>query len=136
VRLLPLLAAIPIVVGAAMLVAARVMRRREPELRRSGTAAIGTIVDNQVQTGPDGQSVYLPVVHFTTETGRKVRAVGDTPGRRAFLTDRPIAVVYDPRRPKDITVGPGRSRVYAVGGATFLFIGAVLTALVLWLANA
>ncbi len=134
--LLPLLAGIPLVVGVAMLVASRVMRGREPELRRTGMAAIGTIVDNEEQTGPDGATTFLPVVHFTTDSGRKVRAVGDTPGRRAFLTDRQIAVVYDPKRPKEITVGPGRSRVYAVGGATFLFIGAVLTALTVWLQSA
>lgn len=113
--------------GAIGMVAAGVRSRlTEPELRRTGEGAVGTIVDSRSTTDESGRVVYHPVVTFRTQRGRSVRAVGDTVSVRPFPTDKAIAVVYDPRKPQTVLTGPARSRTYIVGGVVFAVIALAL----------
>lgn len=125
-RFLALLGVFPAAGALAMVLSWLRTRRAEPELRRAGTPTIGTVIDNQGVTTATGETVYRPVVRFTTDRGRPVRAVGDTVARRAFPIDSTIAVVYDPARPQDIVTGPGRPRTYLVGGIVFAVIAVIL----------
>jgi len=121
-----LLSVFPTLGAVWMLGAALVVRRNEPELRRTGSVTMATIVDNKPATTEAGERVYHPVVRFTTDRGRTVRAVGDLVGRRAFATDKPVVVVYDPARPRSVLVGSGRFRTYLVGAGVFAVIALVL----------
>lgn len=121
-----LLAAFPALGAVGMVIAAVRARLHEPELRRTGEVAIATIVDSRRVTSDDGRVLFHPVLKFVTERGRSVRAVGDISSPRPFITDRTMAVVYDPRKPQTVLVGPGRSRAYLVGAVVFGVISVIL----------
>lgn len=101
-------------------------RRAEPELRRTGTRTVGTVVDNRSVTTPAGETGYRPVVRFATERGRKVRAVGDTLARRPFPVDSSIAVVYDPKDTQQILTGPGSTQTHLVAAIVFAVIAVII----------
>lgn len=133
--MLYVLAALPLFFGIGMLIAARRAQATEGELRRAGRQATGTIVGNEEHPGSGGAVEYRPVVQFSTDTGRRVRATGDTRSPRPFLVDRGVLVTYNPQRPKEIVLGPSRARMYSVGGWVFLVIGVLVIALLVWLAT-
>lgn len=116
---------LPSLLGLGMLVGASRARRRRSPVRKGGTSAIGTVVDNRSEP-PAPLGWYLPVVEFRTANGRRVRAVGDLPARRPYRDGLSIGVVYDPRNPQRIAVGAERSRVLVVGGAVCLVISSLM----------
>ncbi|MFN8080875.1 MAG: DUF3592 domain-containing protein [Kineosporiaceae bacterium] len=130
-RFLLLLAAFPALGAVAMVMAAVRSRLTEPELRRTGEPAVATIVDSRRETLDDGRVAYRPVLTFATQRGRSVRAVGDTSSPRPFLTDKSVTVVYDPRKPQTVLVGPSRSRTYLVGAVVFGAIAVIMVGVAL-----
>lgn len=126
-------AALPFLIAAGFIVRGLRVRGAETDLRRTGTATTGTVVENQNESRTDGTTIYRPVVEFTTATGRRVKAVGDTPARRSWVTGSVIAVVYDPQRPTRITTGPGASQRYLVAGGLFLVFGVLASLVVRWI---
>ncbi len=134
---------LPALLGLGMLLAASRARSRQADspLSERGLQAVGTVVDNRqiLEAGsrndPAAAPVgwYLPVVEFTTESGRLVRAVGDQAARRAYRLSTPIAVRYDPSRPQQVSVGADRARLLTVGGLVALAIAAGLAVLLLTL---
>lgn len=121
---------LPVVIGLGMLLSAPRARGGRSPVRQGGVRAIGTVVDNR-QEPPAPPGWYLPVVEFRTATGRQVRAVGDQPARRPYRDGLAIAVVYDPRDPKRVTVGADRARLFVVGGLVSLAIGVAMAVVLL-----
>ncbi|MFC3987498.1 DUF3592 domain-containing protein [Actinoplanes siamensis] len=122
---------VPATAGLAVIISGLHCWFRAQRLARAGERAVATVVDNQVEPLSEGTTHFLPVVRFTTRTGREVRTVlTDQRGNRSHPAGAQHTVAFDPDRPDTAiaTVGAGTGAVGAVilGAVLLLFAGGVL----------
>ncbi|WP_328990473.1 DUF3592 domain-containing protein [Kribbella sp. NBC_01245] len=115
-----------VVAGAAGVLAAGVLARRERRLTR-GFAATGQLVAIEVdqKTTKSGISTYrYPVIRFHTADGREVQARSPYADAGGKAVGESIDVVYSPQDPAEFRVAG--SSLGLVGVAAFGTAGAVL----------
>lgn len=116
---------VPILAGAGFIVAAVRRRVRHRRLSATGERATAVVVDNQVESRGDGETLFRPVVEFTTATGNRLRTVVPGLGKsRSHLVGAPIAVVFDPESPAAVMPAEARTGafVFAIGFGVFFIV--------------
>jgi Protein of unknown function (DUF3592) len=108
---------------------------RSRRLAESGQAAMGTIVDNQMQSHQQarvaGQAAYgsysymtfRPVVAFRTQMGQEIVAAAPTSSRTSYIKGTTVQIRYNPDDPTQMEITSGRGK--GSGGMVAIVTGIV-----------
>src|SRR5690349_597782 len=121
----------PAGVGLTMIAGGLRHWNRTRRLTDTGERALATVVDNQIESRRHGSMSFLPVVTFTTRSGREIRTIlTSQSSNRSHLPGTQQTVAFDPEHPDRpvATTGeiPRTAGALIVGSVFLLFSGVAL----------